>query len=124
MALATMKPLLLILSLLVTGIAFAADPVIDAKDVKNYIGKTVEVRGKCVEVVDRRGNVYLNIDGRYPKQPLCGYISERNVYSVDRDVTLQGLEGKRVAITGEVYLYKGKAQIAIVDSKQVKELSE
>jgi len=64
-----MKSLLtLSLALVLSGISYAG-PTITPEEAKDYVDKDVTVAGKCVAVVEKNGNVFLNFVRDYPKQP-------------------------------------------------------
>lgn len=84
-------------------------------------GKTVTVSGLIAQVSEgRSGCVFLNFTAPYPRQPFAGYIPAWAVADLDKALALQSLAGRRVELTGNVQVYKGKPQIIITHSDQLK----
>jgi DNA/RNA endonuclease YhcR with UshA esterase domain len=83
-----------------------------------YVGQNVTVEGTVVAVFrSKNGNTFLNFGGPYPHQTFTGWIPKASELP-DR-LTLAGLEGKKVKITGTINLYKGKPEIKIVSKDQL-----
>jgi DNA/RNA endonuclease YhcR with UshA esterase domain len=82
----------------------------------NFIGKTMVVTGKVVQVTTRPTINYINLDERYPKSPFTGVIfpSATNEFP-----NLKELKGKDVELTGKTAEYHGKPQIVLNKSNQV-----
>jgi hypothetical protein len=85
-----------------------------------YVGKNVEVRGTVAAVyTSRKGNTFLDFGGKYPRQTFTGYIPAGS--ELAGDSWTASLEGKTIAITGTVELYRGKPEIKVLSKDQIKE---
>src|SRR5260370_27063326 len=111
--------LLLVLSLLVSGISYAQTAtVIPADEAAAHIGQYATVEGFVAKVfTSKNGNTFLNIGAAYPNQTFTGWIP--NTSAVKNSAVLDGIEGKHVKITGRVEMYKGKPEIRIYASSQI-----
>ncbi len=91
--------------------------VISPSDAAQHIGETHTVEGVVAQVsISGKGTVFLNFGGSYPNHVFYGVIFERNT---DRFPDMRGLEGRSVALTGEIGIYEGKPQIILSDPSQV-----
>ncbi|WP_419699077.1 S1/P1 nuclease [Mucilaginibacter sp. NFX135] len=90
--------------------------VIPAKleDVKNYIGKTVSVRGKVYGSKDIGSMVLVNIGAAYPNQLLTIALKGKAKESGNQ------LDDKTIIAEGEVVEYKGKPEMIITDPSKIK----
>jgi DNA/RNA endonuclease YhcR with UshA esterase domain len=117
---------LLLLSLGV-GVIFAQEsktnsPVkIAAAEAKKHVGDEVIVTGNIAEVNKIERLVRLNLDKPFPNQDLTLIIfSDRtNLFpGVDK------LQGKKVEVNGKITDYRGRPQIILTNTNQVKALEE
>jgi len=113
------KLLPLLALLVVQAVAFAGE-TIQPEQAKDYVGQTVTVTGKVIEVTDHNGNIFINFGAKYPQQPFYGFVAARDANYLDGKITFQSLQGQTASITGEVKLYKGKPEIVITQEDQVK----
>jgi hypothetical protein len=90
---------------------------ISAAEAKDHYGETVIVAGKVAQVTVREKLVYLNLDKEYPDMPLSGMIFAR---STNEFGDLKQLEGKQVEIKGRIDEYRGKLQIILESTNQLK----
>ena len=91
--------------------------VISPSDAAQHIGEMHTVEGVVAQVsISGKGTVFLNFGGSYPNHVFYGVIFERNT---DRFPDMHGLEGRSVALTGEIGIYDGKPQIILSDPSQV-----
>lgn len=94
--------------------AFAAD--ISPNLAANHIGQTVTVCGVVSQVyVTKEKNVFLNFGGVYPHHLFSAVVGKRRSPAMLADGTqwLKDLEGKEIAVTGEILIYSGKPEIVI-----------
>jgi len=103
---------------LLLSITVFAD-TIPPEEAVNYIGKVKTVEGKVVTVnVSKHSNVFLNFGGSFPNQTFTAAILISNA-----DLTLisnaKQYEGKIVAVTGTIKLYKGKPEILVTRGGQI-----
>jgi DNA/RNA endonuclease YhcR with UshA esterase domain len=114
---------LLATSALVTLPTLAEDSKLDgAKKIgtaeagKHY-QETCIVTGKVAQVSIREKLVYLNLDKPYPGTPFTGVIFAG---ATNQFGDLSKLKGKDVEIKGRVEDYKGKVQIVLTSTNQLK----
>jgi len=104
----------LLLCLATAGALFAGD--IAPEDAAKHVGEKVTVRGIVVEVyVSKGGNAYLNFGAAFPNQTFSADVLVKKTPQLLADGAqwLKDLEGKDVAVTGTVALYKGKPEIVL-----------
>ncbi len=83
----------------------------------------VTVRGTVVQVFVSKGtNVYLNFGAKYPNQTFSADVLAKRTPALLSEGTswLTVLEGKEIAVTGKVELYKGKPEIVLTGRDDVK----
>lgn len=99
--------------------AIAEDTMIPAAEVQNHVNETGTVVGVLSGVHKARSGkvLYLNIGGTYPDNPFTGVIFIGRMSNVP-DFT--PVIGKTIAVTGKIEMYRGKPQIVINTSDQVK----
>ena len=103
---------LLFLAPAIPGFAIDISPNLAA----NHIGQIVTVRGMVSQVyVNKQSNVYLNFGGAYPHHLFSAVVRKRRSPEMlaDGPQWLKDLEGKEVAVTGEVKIYAAKPEIVI-----------
>jgi DNA/RNA endonuclease YhcR with UshA esterase domain len=82
-----------------------------------YVGQTVTVEGTVATVhVTRTGTTFLNFGAAYPKQTFTAVIFRP---AASRFPNPQQWEGKRVRVTGQVRLYRGKPEIILEELSQL-----
>jgi len=92
-----------------------AQEQIASKDAKDYIGKTVQVKGKVASIfVSKKGNTFINFDDKSPNQTFTVVLmSETNV-----DIS-NIKEGSILTVSGEIKEYKEKPEIVLEKSEQI-----
>jgi len=98
---------------LATSSTSIATPV-KLEDIKNAVGKTVNVKGKVYSSRDIGSMVLVNLGGAYPNQ-LLTIAMKGNA----KDLGI-GLDNKTITVEGEVIDYKGKPEIIINDPSKIK----
>ena len=96
------------------------EAVISPLQAKDYIGRVVTVKGFVTEVHKTEKVAYLNFVEKFPDNPFSGVIFASRFKDLG-DITVY--EGKNVALTGRVTVYKGKPQIIMDNKEQVKILN-
>jgi len=87
------------------------------KEASNYVGSVVTVEGVVSQVsTSRSGTTFINFGGRFPNHVFYAVIFRKNLDQFSR---VHALEGRAVAISGTVDLYKGKTQIIIRSPDQI-----
>ncbi|TGD61990.1 nucleotide-binding protein [Tabrizicola sp. WMC-M-20] len=103
------------IALLTTSFAFAQ--TISPQDAAQHIGASMTVEGVVAQVsVSGGGTTFINFGGRYPDHVFYGVIFTSNAEDFPN---VESLEGRSVALTGTVDLYKGKPQIILNSPDQI-----
>ncbi len=114
-----MKTLVLAVGfVLLAAPALAQTQTIAAADAKTHVGQTVTVEGAVGNVYTARsGMTFIDIGGRYPDNAFAAVIFTDDA---GKFPNVKALDGKTVAVTGPVSLYKGKPEIILKTADQVK----
>jgi nuclease S1 len=96
----------------------ASAATIQASDVRAHVGQNVTVEGTVsnVHTSARSGTVFIDIGGRYPRNPFTAVIFKS---AAGKFTTLASLQGKTVDVTGKVRLYRGRAEIILDTPSQL-----
>lgn len=87
---------------------------IKPEEAKNNIGKTVTITGQLYSAKDIGNMILANMGAAYPNQLLTLAIKGQ------AKANAQNLDGKTVTVTGQLIEYKGKPEIIVTDSNQLK----
>lgn len=105
------------LSLAVNARAADTPPVVDVQRAGDYVGRRVTVEGEVVQVSETRSETtYLNFVEPFPKSPFSAVIFKK---ARPRFQDTKGLQGRRVRVTGEVRLYRGRPEMIVDYPEQV-----
>ena len=63
-----------------------------------------------------KGNIFLNMGGKYPNQAFTAFIPSG---SAAQFPNAQQYDGKTLAVTGKIQLYKGKPEIIVNSPSQI-----
>ena len=114
-----MRIAILFLAAFVLAAAPALAEAVAPADARKHAGKTVTVEGVVSEVrhiADGR-EIFIALGGRYPNTIFrAAILGDDTAKFPDADL----LNGKTIAVTGEVSLYQGQAEIVVHDPGQVK----
>jgi DNA/RNA endonuclease YhcR with UshA esterase domain len=114
-------PWLLSLLFCFTAASRAQAAEIRDSEAASHVGEFVTVRGLVANVhISRAGNTFINFGPPYPNQTFTAVIFRERTRMFPN---VHGLEGSEVLVTGEVRLYKGKPEIILEDSNQLKRAS-
>lgn len=91
-------------------------PKISASDAKQHVGKWVIVTGTVSQVYTSPKLVTLNLDKKYPKQPLSVVCWTSGA---DQFVDFRQYDGRQVQVYGQITERKGRLEIAIQSKKQL-----
>ena len=95
-------------------------PQISAIEATNYLNQQVVVVDKVVQVAMRSNIWLLHLNQRYPKSPLNAVIRKGDTNNFpDINVYL----GQRVEITGRITEYRGRLELAMTGTNQIKILA-
>lgn len=101
--------------LLVSTIANA--DVIEPSEANGNIGNYATVEGVVSQVSkSSSGTTFINFGGRFPNHVFYAVIFRKRASLFPG---IRNIEGKRVAISGEIERYKGKPQIILVSPEQI-----
>jgi hypothetical protein len=87
---------------------------VDLKNIAGFVGKTVSVSGKVYGSKDIGSMVLVNLGGAYPNQLLTVALKGKA-----KELGAQ-LADKVITVTGDVIDYKGKPEIIVTDTAQIK----
>jgi DNA/RNA endonuclease YhcR with UshA esterase domain len=104
-------------SLAVSTLASAQQRTIPDSAAAAYVGQAVAVEGTVVNVhATRTETTFLNFGSAYPNQTFTAVIFRS---AVNRFPNPQQWEGKRVRVTGQVRLYRGRPEIVLEEQSQL-----
>jgi DNA/RNA endonuclease YhcR with UshA esterase domain len=63
-----------------------------------------------------KGNIFLNMGGKYPNQAFTAFIPEK---SAAQFTDFRRYEGRTIAVTGKITLYRGKPEIVATSPSQI-----
>lgn len=90
---------------------------ISPQEASHYVGSAVTVEGVVSQVsTSGGGTTFINFGGRYPNHVFYAVIFRKNQSQFSG---AHALEGKTVAISGEIEFYKGKPQIILNSPDQI-----
>jgi hypothetical protein len=93
-------------------------PTYSAADAAKHVNEMATVRDVVINVhQSKKGNIFLNVGGRYPNQLFTGFVPSTSASNVPYP---QQYEGKTVCISGKIVLYRGKPEIVVDSSSQLK----
>lgn len=115
--------LVAILVSMTAGLAFSADQdFITPADSLKYIGQQKTICGKAASVTyaarSKGQPTFLNLDQPYPNQVFTVVIwgSDRRKFKDPPEVFYKG---KRICVTGNIEIYRGKPEIIVRDPSQI-----
>lgn len=86
-------------------------------DAIKHVGEYVTVQGQVTQVhVSRKGNIFLNMGGRYPRNAFTAVIFSGYASSFP---DAGNFSGKHIRVAGFVKLYRGKPEIVITSRSQI-----
>jgi hypothetical protein len=110
-----MKHMALVLSVMVAA-APACAQTIRPEEAIAHIGETATVEGRASIQRMPSGEVYLDLAGRGDNAPLSAYISRWNAA---RFGDIADLDGRMVAITGEIGSFRYRPEIFLTSPDQI-----
>src|SRR5205809_5141899 len=97
----------------------AQTPTYTAVEAAKHVGETATVTDKVDGVHQSgKGNIFLNMGGTYPNQAFTASITAR---SASKFRNPQQYEGRIVAVSGKITLYRGKPEIIVTSLSQISE---
>jgi DNA/RNA endonuclease YhcR with UshA esterase domain len=94
-----------------------APPTYTPQEAAKHVGETATVTGKVDGFHHSgKGNIFLNMGGAYPNQAFTAFIPSASAGQFSNP---QQYEGKTVAVSGKITLYRGKPEIIVNSSSQI-----
>jgi len=101
----------------VVGQAPTQQSIIRDSEAATHIGQTVTVEGVVASVhTTRTGTTFLNFGSGYPNQTFTAVIFRS---SATRFPNPSQWEGKRVRVSGQIRLYRGRPEIVLEEPSQL-----
>lgn len=115
-----MKVALFVLALSLPAATQALAETIPAEDAPYYIGETATVVGRASIQRTPSGEIYLDLSqsgqGRGDGAPVSAYVSRWNA---GRFAGIAALDGKVVAVTGEIGAFRYRPEIFLANASQI-----
>jgi DNA/RNA endonuclease YhcR with UshA esterase domain len=94
-----------------------APPNYTATEAGKHVGETATVTDR-VEGFHQsgKGNIFLNMGGKYPNQAFTAFIPSSSAGQFSQP---QQYEGRTVAVSGKITLYRGKPEIVVTSPTQI-----
>lgn len=97
--------------------AGATAGAISPPEAAHHVGQTITVEGVVAQVSkSRKGTTFINFGGRFPNQLFQVVIFNSDSH---RFSNIAALEGRAVAITGEIKMYNGTPEIILRYPSQI-----
>jgi DNA/RNA endonuclease YhcR with UshA esterase domain len=111
------KTLLPLFALVCAASIIAQTSTYTPGEAAKHVGETATISG-TVEGVHQsgKGNIFLNMGGKYPNQAFTAFIPSANAAKFPNP---QQYEGRTVAVSGKITLYKGKPEIIVNSPSQI-----
>lgn len=90
---------------------------ISSKEIKQFIGDSLNVTGYVAEVYLSDKVAYLNMENKFPKNIFSCAIFSAKLYEFG---DLSRFKGKNIEVTGRVITFKNKIQIILNSKEQIK----
>jgi len=82
-----------------------------------HVGETATVTDRVDGVHQSgKGNIFLNMGGKYPNQAFTAFIPSSSAGQLSQP---QQYEGRTVAVSGKITLYRGKPEIIVNSPSQI-----
>lgn len=115
-----MKTALFVLGLSLSFAPQALAETIPAEEAPYYFGETATVVGRASVQRMASGEIYLDLSrngqGRGDGAPISAYVSRWNA---GRFADIAGLDGKMVAVTGEIGAFRYRPEIYLTSADQI-----
>jgi hypothetical protein len=88
-----------------------------AAEAAKHVGEIATVTDRVDGVHESgKGNIFLNMGGKYPNQAFTAWIPSASAAQFSNP---QQYEGKTVAVSGKITLYRGKPEIIVTNVSQI-----
>src|SRR5437773_10237102 len=103
------KTLLTLFAAMCAASVIAPTPSYTAVEATKHVGETATVTDRVDGVHQSgKGNIFLNMGGKYPNQAFTAFIPSASAGQFSQP---QQYEGRTVAVSGKITLYRGKPEI-------------
>ena len=111
------KSLLTLFAVICAASVTAQTPNYTAADAAKHVGEIATVTDKVDGVHQSgKGNIFLNMGGKYPNQAFTAFVPSSNAAQFSNPPQY---EGKTVAVSGKITLYRGKPEIIVTNVSQI-----
>jgi DNA/RNA endonuclease YhcR with UshA esterase domain len=111
------KSLLTFLAVICAASITAQTSNYTAVEAAKHVGETATITDTVDGVhQSSKGNIFLNMGGKYPNQAFTAYIPSASAAQFPNP---QRYEGRTVAVSGKITLYKGKPEIIVNSPSQI-----
>src|SRR6266540_1827688 len=111
------KSLLTLFAVLCAASIIAQTSNYTAADAAKHVGEVATVTDRVDGVhQSSKGNIFLNMGGKYPNQAFTAWIPSASAGQFSNP---QQYEGKTVAMSGKITLYRGKPEIIVTNVSQI-----
>jgi DNA/RNA endonuclease YhcR with UshA esterase domain len=106
-----------LLALMCAASVVAQSSTYTAVEAAKHIGETATITDRVDGVHQSgKGNIFLNMGGKYPNQAFTAFIPSAGASQFPNP---QQYEGKTVAVSGKITLYRGKPEIIVTNVSQI-----
>ena len=111
------KTLLTLFAAICAASISAQTPNYTAADAAKHVGEIATVTDKVDGVHQSgKGNIFLNMGGKYPNQAFTAFVPSSSAAQFSNP---QQYDGKTVAVSGKITLYRGKPEIIVTNVSQI-----
>jgi DNA/RNA endonuclease YhcR with UshA esterase domain len=112
------KSVVTLLALMSAALAIAQAPSnYTAVEAAKHVGETATITDRVDGVHQSgKGNIFLNMGGKYPNQAFTAFVPSASAAQFPQP---QHYEGRTVAVSGKIALYKGKPEIIVNSPSQI-----
>src|SRR6266498_2475834 len=111
------QTLFTLFALICTASIFAESSTYTPGEAAKHVGEIATITDRVDGVHQSgKGNIFLNMGGKYPNQSFTAWIPSASAAQFSNP---QQYEGKRVAVSGKITLYRGKPEIIVTNVSQI-----
>src|SRR5437762_13585490 len=111
------KTLVTLFALICAALVTAQSSNYTAVEAAKHVGETAMVTDRVDGVhQSSKGNIFLNMGGKYPNQAFTAFIPSASAAQFSQP---QEYEGRTVAVSGKITLYRGKPEIIVNSPSQI-----
>ena len=111
------KTLLTLLAVICAASIIAQTATYTATEAAKHVGEIATITDRVDGVhQSSKGNIFLNMGGKYPNQAFTAFIPSASAAEFSNP---QQYDGKTVAVSGKIILYRGKPEIIVANVSQI-----